>query len=91
MRMRRDFAIAVLITLLDVAVVVRYCPPIWAAWGAMPWARFLLLLLAGIGCFTLMDIWARIVAPIVSRQPSEWSQESALPGLVAMDLERTDV
>lgn len=65
----RGFAIAVLITTLDVVVVSCYGPAIWQAWGATPWLRVVLLLLAGTGAFTLADIWACTVRYFTKRQP----------------------
>ena len=58
----KGFLLAILLTVLDGAVVAYYGPAIWQAWAVVPPIRVLLLLVAGIGSFTLGDIWARIFA-----------------------------
>ena len=54
----KDFTIAFLLTALDVLVVRDSGAVVWQAWGGIPWIRFCLLLLAGVGAFTLSDVWA---------------------------------
>jgi hypothetical protein len=56
---RKGIAIAFFMTALDVAVISYSGPAIWQAWGNIPWMRMVTLLLAGVGSFTLVDIWAR--------------------------------
>lgn len=71
---RRDFTIAFCVTVLDTVVVSRYGPAIWQVFGTAPWLRKALLLLAGVGCFTLADIWSRTVPAVAQRRAT------ALPG-----------
>jgi hypothetical protein len=54
----KDFTIAFVLTGLDVLVVRDNGAAVWQVWGGVPWARFCLLLLAGVGAFTLSDVWA---------------------------------
>jgi hypothetical protein len=54
----KDFTIAFLLTALDVLVVRDNGAAVWQVWGGVPWIRFCLLLLAGVGAFTLSDVWA---------------------------------
>ena len=57
----KDFTIAFLLTALDVSVVRDNGAAVWQVWqvwGGIPWVRFCLLLLAGVGAFTLSDVWA---------------------------------
>jgi hypothetical protein len=54
----KDFTIAFLLTALDVLVVRDNGAVVWQVWGGIPWVRFCLLLLAGVGAFTLSDVWA---------------------------------
>jgi len=54
----KDFTIAFLLTALDVLVVRSNGAVVWQVWGGIPWVRFCLLLLAGVGSFTLSDAWA---------------------------------
>jgi hypothetical protein len=53
-----DFTIAFLLTALDILVLRDDGAAIWRAWEGVPWIRFCLLLLAGLGAFTLCDVWA---------------------------------
>jgi hypothetical protein len=55
----RGFAIAVLVTVLDIIVVLYYGPAIWRAWGGTAWFHIVFLLLSGTTVFTLGDIWSR--------------------------------
>jgi hypothetical protein len=55
----KGFAIAIFVTALDGAVISYYGPAIWQTWSNIPWIRVGILLLAGVGSFTLVDIWAR--------------------------------
>jgi hypothetical protein len=54
----KDFTIAFLLAVLDVLVVRNYGAVVWHVWGAIPWVRFCLLLLVGVGAFTFSDVWA---------------------------------
>ena len=56
---RSGIALAVFFILMNLWVTLFCGPRIWAAWGGMPWARLGILVLAGAGAFTLLDIWAR--------------------------------
>jgi hypothetical protein len=56
---RKGIAIAFVMTALDIAVISYSGPAIWQAGGNIPWIRVGILLLAGVGSFTLVDIWAR--------------------------------
>ncbi len=54
----KDFTIAFLLTALDILVLRDNGAAIWQVWEGVPWIRFCLLLLAGVGAFTLSDVWA---------------------------------
>lgn len=56
---RRQLIIAVSVTVLDIAAAVWAAPSIWQVWSPNAWLRCALLLVAGIGAFTFMDIWAQ--------------------------------
>lgn len=74
---RRDFIIAICVTVLDAVVVWECGPTIWHAFGPVPWLRDALVLLVGIGCFTLADIWSRTVPSAMQRTPGSQSVEGA--------------
>jgi len=57
-KLAKRFAIVVIATILDISTVGYYGPGIWLACSGIPWIRFVLLVLASIGSFTLSDIWA---------------------------------
>jgi hypothetical protein len=61
-RRTRNFTIAITVTILDLAVVYHDGPVIWQVWGVFPWLRIALLLLAGVGAFTLADMWSRTLS-----------------------------
>ncbi len=61
-KLAKRFAVAVIVTILDISTVRYYGPSIWLAWSGIPWIEFVLLVLASIGSFTLSDIWARSFA-----------------------------
>jgi len=67
---RTRFVIAISITLMNIWVTLHYGPLLWEVWGGIPPARVGLLLFAGVGAFTLMDIWAQTVGLLSSRWPS---------------------
>jgi hypothetical protein len=54
----KDFTIAFLLTALDVLVLGNNGTAVWRVWEGVPSVRFCLLLLAGVGAFTLSDVWA---------------------------------
>jgi hypothetical protein len=53
--------IAVLLTVLDGAVVVCYGWPVWTAWSEDTLERGLLVLLAALGATSLANVWAQVV------------------------------
>ena len=54
--------IAVLLTVLDGAVVVCYGWPVWTAWSEEIMGRGLLVLLAALGATSLANVWAQVVS-----------------------------
>jgi len=55
-------------TLMDLTVIGNCGPLLWKVWGDFCWPRIGLLLLAGAIAFTLMDIWAKTLAPAIKRE-----------------------
>lgn len=53
--------IAVLLTVLDGAVVLCYGWPVWTAWSEDILGRELLVLLAALGATSLANVWAQVV------------------------------
>jgi hypothetical protein len=53
--------IALLLTLLDLAVVVCYGWPVWAAWSGDLWNRGILVQLGALGATSLANVWAQVV------------------------------
>lgn len=59
MERRTMFTIAVGVTVLNIAVLLQAGPILWQAWAGIPWCKVLILMSAGIGAFTLSDIWSQ--------------------------------
>ena len=57
----RFLTIAVLLTLLDLAVAVCFDWPVWTTWSVDPRSRWILTLLAASGATSLANVWARVV------------------------------
>ena len=60
--------IAVLLTVLDGAVVVCSGWPVWTAWSGDILERGLLILLAALGATSLANVWAQVV-PALNEPP----------------------
>ena len=56
----RFLIIAVLLTILDLAVVC-YGWPVWKIWSGDLWSRGILVLLASLGATSLANVWAQVV------------------------------
>lgn len=57
----RFLIVAVLLTILDLAVNVYYVWPVWTTWSGNPWSRGLSVLLAALGTTSLANVWAQVV------------------------------
>ena len=57
----RYFTIAMLLTILNVAVTVHYGVAIWKALSGDIWDRGLLVLLAALGATSLANVWVQAV------------------------------
>jgi hypothetical protein len=55
------FTIALLLTILDAVVVVRYGGSIWTAWSGVVWIRLRMLLLAALSATSLANVWAQAI------------------------------
>ena len=55
----RRFAIAISMTLLDVAVAFRYGAEIWTAWSGIGWVRLLILAIGALLASSLANIWGQ--------------------------------
>jgi hypothetical protein len=53
------FLIAVSVTALDLAVVVRYVGVIWRVLSGILWSRITLFLLAALWLLSLLHLWSR--------------------------------
>ena len=60
--------IAVLLTVLDGAIVVCSGWPVWTAWSGDILERGLLVLLAALGATSLANVWAQVV-PALNEPP----------------------
>jgi hypothetical protein len=70
---------ALCVTVLDTVVISRYGPAIWQIFGTVPWMRDALLLMTGVGCFTLADIWSRTLPSVVQRRATAIRGEDDAP------------
>jgi len=55
------FTIALLLTILDAVVVLRYGGAIWTAWSGVVWIRLRMLLLAALSATSLANVWAQAI------------------------------
>jgi len=53
--------IALLLTILDAVVVLRYGGAIWTAWSGVVWIRLRMLLLAALSATSLANVWAQAI------------------------------
>ena len=53
--------IALLLTILDTVVVLRYGGAIWTAWSGVVWIRLRMLLLAALSATSLANVWAQAI------------------------------
>jgi len=54
-------AIALLLTVLDAVVVLRYGGEIWTTWSRVVWFRLRMLLLAALSATSLANVWAQAI------------------------------
>jgi hypothetical protein len=55
------FTIALLLTILDAVVVLRYGGAIWTGWSGVVWIRLRMLLLAALSATSLANVWAQAI------------------------------
>jgi hypothetical protein len=55
------FTIALLLTILDAVVVLRYGGAIWTACSGVVWIRLRMLLLAALSATALANVWAQAI------------------------------
>ena len=53
--------IALLLTILEAVVVLRYGGAIWTAWSGVVWIRLRMLLLAALSATSLANVWAQAI------------------------------
>ena len=53
--------IALLLTILEAVVVLRYGGAIWTAWSGVVWIRPRMLLLAALSTTSLANVWAQAI------------------------------
>ena len=61
MERKTYFTIALLLTILDAAVVLRYGGAIWTACSGVVWIRLRTLLLAALSATALANVWAQAI------------------------------
>lgn len=90
-QLRRQTIIAMSITVLDIATGAWAVPSIWQVWSPNPWLRLALLLIAGIGVFTLMDIWAQTLRYFPQTSISLPAAELLIAPAAQVEMEGMDV
>jgi predicted phage tail protein len=78
----RFLIIAILLTVLEVAVVICYGWPVWATWSGDIWNGGIEVLLAALGATSLANVWAQMLVPaqnILSSDRSADCEEDAVP------------
>jgi hypothetical protein len=53
--------VALLLTILDAAVVLRYGGAIWTGWSGVVWIRLRMLVLAALSATSLVNVWAQAI------------------------------
>lgn len=53
--------IALLLTILDAVVVLRYGGAIWTTWSGVVWIRLRMPLLAALSATSLANVWAQAI------------------------------
>jgi hypothetical protein len=53
--------IALLLTVLDAVMVLRYGGAIWTGWSGVVWIRLRMLLLAALSATSLANVWAQAI------------------------------
>ena len=53
--------IALLLTILEAVVVLRYGGAIWTAWSGVVWIRLRMLLLAALSATSLANVWTQAI------------------------------
>ena len=61
MERKTYFTIALLLTILDAVVVLRYGGAIWTAWSGVVWIRLRLLLLSALSATAIANVWAQAI------------------------------
>jgi hypothetical protein len=77
----RYLAIAILLTVLDLAVLVCNGWPIWTTWSGDPWSRGILVLLAALGATSLANVWAQmdLAQNVLPGDRSAGNEQTAAP------------
>ena len=53
--------VALLLTILDAAVVLRYGGAIWTGWSGVVWIRLRMLVLAALSATSLVNVWTQAI------------------------------
>lgn len=61
MERKTYLTIALLLTILDAVVVLRYGGAIWTTWSGVVWIRLRMPLLAALSATSLANVWAQAI------------------------------
>lgn len=78
----KRFSMAILMTLLDAVVTLRYGAEIWTAWSGIGWFRLVILALGTLLATSLANIWVQTGRPrgqvVINLHPASAPGEEAI-------------
>ena len=88
----KSLTVAVSVTILDAVVLRHYGFGVWRVLAGVIWIRLALLIMASIGVYSLIDIWAHTLSnPLESAQAGDAELSGAVKAMASDFVEGADV